>query len=451
MSQTPPPEAADGSAGEALSGTAIQAAARDPQRLEQLYADARRAKETERFVAELEARYQQVPDNVLFAAWHYRLQQATRDESALRNANWKLAVPLSVGLGLVFWLLSDPSWMLADHAPVLALLWMPITALFLIWFLTLTARRGYMRALLLSVGLAAVTAYVLLVAPLRGNATERGYFDLMILHVPLLAATAIGLAVLGWASSATNRFAFLSKSIETIGTAGVFSIAGGIFAALTYGMFAALSVELPDIFVRLLLVGGAGLIPVLAVAAVYDPALAPSEQEFRRGFGKILAVLMQALLPLTLLVLVIYIAVIPFNFAQPFVQRDVLIIYNVVLFAVMGLLVGVTPLTPRDYSPRYMALLRAGILALAALVLLVSVYALAAILYRTVGNQLTMNRAVVIGWNSINIALLIVLLYVQLRRRRAAWVDALHVTARLGTTAYVVWGTALVLLLPWLF
>src|SRR5258706_13466040 len=153
MSQTPPPpEAADGSIGEALSSTAIQAAARDPQRLEQLYADARRAKETERFVTELEARYQQVPDNVLFAAWHYRMQQDTRDESALRNANWKLAVPLSVGLGLVFWLLSDPSWMLADHAPVRALVWMPITALFLIWFLTPTARRGYGPALALGPG-----------------------------------------------------------------------------------------------------------------------------------------------------------------------------------------------------------------------------------------------------------------------------------------------------------
>src|SRR5258708_13911319 len=135
MSQTPPPEAADGSIGQALSGTAIQAAARDPQRLEQLYADARRAKETERFVIELEARYQQVPDNVLFAAWHYRLQQATRDESALRNANWKLAVPLSVGLGLVFWLLSDPSWMLADHPPVPPLICMPITPLCLTRFL----------------------------------------------------------------------------------------------------------------------------------------------------------------------------------------------------------------------------------------------------------------------------------------------------------------------------
>src|SRR5260221_9084807 len=137
MSQTPPPETADGCIGEALSSTAIQAAARDPQRLEQLYADARRAKETERFVAELEARYQQTPDNVLFAAWHYRLQQSTRDESALRNANWKLAVPLSVGLGLVFWLLADPSWMLVDPRPLLRLPRMPITALFLIWFLNM--------------------------------------------------------------------------------------------------------------------------------------------------------------------------------------------------------------------------------------------------------------------------------------------------------------------------
>src|SRR5260370_40773132 len=117
----------------------------------------------------------------------------------------------------------------------------------------------------------------------------------------------------------------------------------------------------------------------------------------------------------------------------------------------MGVLVGVTPLAPRDYSPCYMAPLRAGILALAALVLLVSVYAFAAILYRAIGNQLTMNRAVVIGWNSINIALLIALLYLQLRRGRAAWVDSLHMTARLGTTAYVVWATAVGLLLPWLF
>src|SRR5258708_880695 len=142
MSQTPPPDAADGFTGGALSGAAIQAAARDPQRLEQLYADARRAKETDHFVAELEARYQQTPDNVLLAAWHYRLQQDTRDESALRNANWKLAVPLSVGLGLVFWLLSDPSWMLADRAPVLALFGMRITALSLSWFLRVRARHG---------------------------------------------------------------------------------------------------------------------------------------------------------------------------------------------------------------------------------------------------------------------------------------------------------------------
>src|SRR5260370_38029519 len=88
MSQTQSPEAADGSIGEALSGAAIQAAARDPQRLEQLYADARRAKETDHFVAELEARYQQTPDNVLPAASHYRLPKATRHHNRLRDPDW---------------------------------------------------------------------------------------------------------------------------------------------------------------------------------------------------------------------------------------------------------------------------------------------------------------------------------------------------------------------------
>jgi hypothetical protein len=341
---------------------------------------------------------------------------------------------------------------LPGNVPLLALLWMPLTALALIWFLAVTARQHYLWAAGASVGIAAVTAYVLVIATTR--TANQQYLTLMLAHVPLLAAVAIGLCVLGWASSATNRFAFLSKSIETIGTAGVFSIAGGIFAALTYAMFQALNVEIPDPLVRLLLIGGAGLIPVLAVASVYDPMLSPEAQEFRRGFGKILAILMQVLVPLTLVVLVIYICVIPFNFAQPFNQRNVLIIYNVLLFAIMGLLVGATPMSLDDYSPRYARLLRTGIVAVAALVLLVSLYALAAICYRTALDGLTMNRLTVIGWNTINIALLALLLFRQARVGRVGrddWVTAIHRVARTGTALYVFWAILLTLALPWLF
>jgi hypothetical protein len=430
----------------------IQAAERDPQQLEQLYQAARAGREADQFTADLLESYRASPENLLYAAWFYRLQRAGQDApTARQRADWRLAVPLSVVLALVFWLVSDPRWLLAGRIPYLAVLWAPLTALFLIGFLTLSARGPYLPAILASLALVGATAYVLLMAARGGARTEQTYLTLMLLHLPLLAWAAVGVAVLGWGSSARNRFAFLTKSLEVMGTAGVAVIAGAIFVGLTYGMFQALSVELPMLVIRLLVAGGAGLIPVLAVASVYSPALSPSEQDFTRGLARLLNVLLRALLPLTLLVLVVYLAVIPFNFFQPFVNRDVLVVYNVVLFAIMGLLIGVVPLGGNDLSARAQTLLRAGVLAVGGLVLLVSLYALSAVAYRTAQGQLTMNRLAVIGWNVVNIGILAVLLFRQLRAGREGWVESLQSALRLGTAGYVVWGAFLTLALPWLF
>src|SRR5439155_26115592 len=113
------------------------------------------------------------------------------------------------------------------------------------------------------------------------------------------------------------------------------------------------------------------------------------------------------LLPLTLAVLVVYIVFIPFNFMQPFYNREVLIAYNGMLFGVMALLVGATPVRDADVSPRLSLFLRRAMLAVAGLAALVSLYAMAAILYRTWQGGFTPNRVTVIGWNLVNIALLL--------------------------------------------
>ena len=432
---------------------AIRSASAAPQQLEQLYQSARQAHTDAQFTADMLAAYYAAPDNLLYAAWYYRLQQML-PAARRASANWLLAVPVSILLGVVLWLLSDQKWTVIQHVPYIVFLWSPVTAIFLIAFLSIAARRFTLTIVFSGVAIAVVAsyAYAMVIWMLSQHPqAQQTYFALMLLHLPLLAWGALGLAVLGWRSSAENRFAFLGKSIETIGTAGVYTIAGFIFAGLTLAMFSVLGIKIPDVLMRLLIAGGAGLIPIIAVASVYDPHLAPSQQEFRRGFGKILSILMQALLPLTLLVLIIYIIAIPFNFWQPFHSRDVLIVYNVVLFAIMGLLIGVTPMTRGDYSPRYQRLLRAGILAVAGLMLLVSLYALSAILYRTANDGLTMNRVTVVGWNLINIALLALVLAGQARAGRSGWIAALHSTARIGTVLYIAWGLLVMLLLPWIF
>jgi hypothetical protein len=231
----------------------------------------------------------------------------------------------------------------------------------------------------------------------------------------------------------------------------LYLIAGIAFGAITSGMFAALSIQLPDLVVRLGIAGGFGLIPVIALASVYDPTVNPQEQDFSQGLSKFIATMMRLLLPLALVVLVIYICLIPFNFMQPFSNRDVLIVYNVMAFAILGLLIGVTPIRTEGISPRVQSALRNGILVLAILAALVSLYALSAVIYRTVFGGITINRTAIIGWNIINIALLILLVVKQFKAGRQAWVESLRWTFSIGTNAYLVWALFLIIAIPLIF
>jgi len=435
----------------------IQAASGDPEKLEELYQAARQAGTEADFQTGLEACYANEPENMLLAAWHYRLRSVAAQPGAAgtparerAGANWKLAVPLGIATGMIFWALSDEK-LRFFHIPYLFLLWAPIATLLALGFLAFTARRGYRRAALVGLGLLGACLYVLLIAPGQGQGYHRPYLDLAAIHLPLLSWIALGLAILGLGSAYPNRFAFLIKSSEVAITAGVYLIAGIAFGGLTIGMFQALSVSLPEALMRLIAAGGIGLIPVLAVASVYEPTLEPASQDFSQGLSKFVATMMRLFLPLALGVLVIYLFVIPFNFMEPFRNRDVLIIYNVMLFAIMGLLMGATPIRPADLSERVQSALRSGILAVAVLTVLVSLYALSATLYRTALGGVTMNRLTILGWNAINISILGLLVYRLLRWGQERWVQALQATFSAAAGGYIFWSLFILVVIPLVF
>jgi len=192
-------------------------------------------------------------------------------------------------------------------------------------------------------------------------------------------------------------------------------------------------------------------LPTMAVASIYDPMRSPGEQDFTQGLSKFIATMMRLLLPLSLAVLVIYIFVIPFNFMEPFMQREVLIVYNLMLFAVMGLLLGATPLRSDDISERMGFWLRKAILAVAILAVLISIYAMSATVYRTLSWGITINRLTIIGWNLINIGILIVLIIKQFKDGSEKWVESLQRTFCLGSNAYVVWSIFIIIAIPLIF
>ncbi|MDI7274842.1 MAG: hypothetical protein QME94_02575, partial [Anaerolineae bacterium] len=297
-------------------------------------------------------------------------------------------------------------------------------------------------------GLAAATVYALLWARIP---LLRDYRTLMLLHLPLAAWIAVVLSLLGVRPGREPLFAVLAKSVEVLITGGVFAVVTIIFVAITAGMLSQLGVSIrPDISIRL--VGAAlGALPVLAVATVYDPEREPLDQTFEQGVGHLLATITRLLLVPASVVLVVVLGLIPFSFMRPFADRGLLIAYNAMLFAVMALVLGAAPMRGEGLTARYVRALRWGITAVAALAVLVSLYAMSATVYRTVQGGLTPNRMTVIGWNAINIVILGALAAGQLRCREDDWLAALHAVFARGAAAYVVWATFLILATPLIF
>ena len=83
--------------------------------------------------------------------------------------------------------------------------------------------------------------------------------------------------------------------------------------------------------------------------------------------------------------------------------------------------------------------------------MIVSLYALVAILYRTALDRLTPNRLTFIGWNVINIGLLGLVLLFQARSKAGRWLQGLFRAYSAGTVAYAAWTLVTILALPWLF
>ncbi len=443
----------------------INAMSGDPEQLELTYQAALKAGQVAAFREAIDAGRAAAPDNMLYAAWHYRLLHAAERVKESFTA-WGWAIPLALLNGLALWYLSDDerfrlplarpggAWTDYSFIPLVFLVAAPVSAAFVITYLAAAGRRRWIMATLVSALLVAAAVYVVTFYPQLGTRPyQEQYITLMAMHLPLLAWAGVGAFLISSHNvvrDAANRFAFLIKSLEVFVMGGLAVIAGGIFVGITAGLFEAIGVTLPQTVVRLLVAGGGGLVPVIAAAVIYNPKVKPIDQEFEEGISRLLALLARALLPLSILVLLVYLSFIPFNFFGPFENRDVLIVFNAMLFAVIALMVAATPTRPGQLSSRAALWLRRGIIALAALAALVSIYALAAILYRTAIDRLTPNRLAFIGWNVINIGLLLLVLFRQMRAGEQ-WPAGLYQAFAMGTVVYAVWTLALILILPWLF
>ncbi|MCE5258644.1 MAG: hypothetical protein LLG44_06210 [Chloroflexi bacterium] len=440
----------------------IPARLHDPAGLEALYREAAARNQETAFVSAVDALYQASPDDILLAAWHHRLAQPQQAGISGAGMRWRSVVLLGLLLSAFTFVLTDSAILGSTYGQQWAPLWiMVLAALALSAYLVVGGKQPRRWPLTVAAVLCALAGYATVftliaarsrIYPFVRFAVHEQYLTLALIHIAGAAVLSVIWAAVGHRSETGARHAALVRAVEVAITAGLFSAMGGFVLMLGVGLFSALGINLnTELFTRAMASLAVGYVPLLAMTTLYDPRVSPNEQDFTRGFSKILAVLLRIMLPVGLVGLLVYAAVIPFHFWEPFNNRDVLIIYNVLLFAVVGLVVGATPLRVTSTDPKQSRWLRLGLLILAGLTTLVSLYALAAVTYRTALSGFTANRLTVIGWNIVNISLLVVMFIRLLRSKQDDWIGAVSRTIHSGLVTYSAWTAFLIIALPLLF
>ena len=391
-------------------------------------------------------------DDILLSAWAHRLDLKTVSNgeptllSFKRIKHWKTAVGASVVLGVAFALLAGdrpPVPIPGEGTSQFWIGWAPLTALFILGFLAAVSRdaepfRRYGRPGALLVILPVLAAMV-------GWDRDDDIAGLLAVHLPVAVWAIVGAGVaLGRSDAASQQYAFLVKSAEAILAAGIYFAAGGIFLALTFGIFSVLGIELPEDKLHLVGACGLGAVPILALASVYDPTMLPVLQDWSTGLSRILQLLTRIFLPLALGVLVVYVLwFIPTNFWHPFREREALIVYNATILAVLMLLsIAVSGRAPGG------AVLRHALLALAVLTALLNTYALAANLTRVFELGLTPNRYAVAGWNVVTMLMLSTVIFRLWRGDSEQWVQRLRRGIAVTAVVAAAWAAWVVVGLP---
>jgi hypothetical protein len=444
----------------------VEQACESPEALERMYREALDQGNERDFARALAQCSEIAPDSVLLRAWRCRLDLTAepadshavggagghdvRPAARQRRRHWSIALLVSVVCGALFALFAGNQPPVPVPGVARSLFWIgwaPLAAAAIVLFHALVSQQAERRRWQVGAVAGAAATGLLAAATVGGRADDAA--ALVALHLPFVAWALIGLSVvLGRPDRAAQAYAYVVRSMETLVAGGIFLLSGGVFGGLTLGIFAVFGIQPPEALLRAAAAFGIGVIPVLSVASVYDPTVAPTRQR-PTGLARILRIMTWLMLPAALGVLTLYLVwFVPAYFWRPFAERSVLIVYNATIIAILALLALAVSPAVEGRELKATRILRPAVLALSGLTLLLNLYALTANLSRTIELGLTVNRHTVLGWNLVTVAMLGFLLAASLRVDPDDWLLRFRSCLGWAMLPAVGWAAWVVLGLP---
>lgn len=225
---------------------------------------------------------------------------------------------------------------------------------------------------------------------------------LALLHMPFWLWGLLGVAYVGsYRQHAARRLAFLRYNGEMLIYTALILIAGGILSGLTILLFQLIAIDIGEWYMENVAVYGVVGAPIVATLLATT------------GYGvsqRIAPIIARIFAPLALLTLVVYLGAILTRGTQPFADRNMLLVLNAVLLAVLALIIF--SISEQRRTSSFTHYVGAGLLGVA---VVLDVIALAAIATRLL-DGLTPNRLAVLGANVLILGHIALLLYRHVQR-----------------------------------
>jgi hypothetical protein len=350
----------------------LKNALQQPEALEALY-----RKQPDQFRQAFAEVYAENPNNSLLSYWHHRLQYGQKSGLTISNGLWILLVGIAVA-GLLAKL---PAWINVDYNQ-----FMPRNIGFILfpgliaWFVHQNKHNWTIPA--------CITAGLVLYINLLPGNLQQDSFSLICMHLPILLWAIVGHAYTGgrW-QNVDKRTEFLRYNGDLAIMSVLVGLCGIALVGMTFGLFELIGISLEKLFQDYLAMWALPAVPLVASYLVQtQPQLV----------NRVSPVLARVFTPLVLITLLIYLVAVIFTGRNPFIDRDLLLLFNVMLLAVVALIFfSISGRSESGLGKRDSLIL----LLLALSAILVNGVALTAIIYRISTWGITPNRLTVLGSN----------------------------------------------------
>ena len=401
----------------------------NPKQLEKLYRE-----DASSFKKEFNQIYPGQQDKASLAFWNERLNYEAAKPSWGSKTELVIVIVFALLAGLIA---SIPNITGIDNEKYLfrniSFIVFPLLSAYFIWKQKLVFKQ-YLFPLLAFI-IAAV--YINLLPTNK----ESSSIMLAFIHLPIFLWTIFGYSFLGVnIKSSQSRIGFLRYNGDLVVMSGILLLSTVLFSAITVNLFDLIGINIEIFYFQNIMIWGIAAIPIVATYLI---------QTNVQLINKVSPIIAKIFTPLVFINLFIYLSAMVYTKKYPYQDRNVLLLFNVLLMGVMALILFSIAEAGKATKNKFSLIVLFG---LSALTLIVNAIALSAIVYRINEFGFSANRIAVLGGNLLIFINLVLVSYkLFLTSFKNGTIEEIEESIAGYLPVYAIWTGLITFLVPLLF